>query len=274
MSLVEFTKMAASGNDFIVLNNLFDQTAVINGDFSRFAKKVCRRRFSIGADGVLVLLPSNKADLKMRIFNADGSEAEMCGNGIRCAALFAHRNGFERKMLEIDTIGGIQKAQVTANSVKFRMPDPKGFVKDISLKSAGKEYIVTFINTGVPHAVHFVKSLEKIDIKELGSAIRHHKRFKPNGTNVNFVEVINKDTLKVRTYERGVEDETLACGTGSAASAIVSALVKGTKRPVYVITRSGNILNVSFNTGKNKKVSELYLEGDASIVYQGRVEYV
>jgi len=274
MRVIEFTKMVASGNDFVIINNIVSKSAALKSGFSNFAKKVCRRKFSIGADGVLVLGPSSRADFKMRIFNADGSEAEMCGNGIRCAALLAHETVLAKRAISIETIAGIQKIQIKPNGIRINMPGPTNLLFDVNLALDGENYKVHHINTGVPHSVVFVKDIERVDVKALGAKIRYHKRFKPKGTNVNFVGVIDKKNIKIRTYERGVEDETLACGTGSVASAIMAALINNMNSPVSVHTRSGDILKVYFDIGKDNAITDVCLEGDAEAVYNGRIEYV
>ncbi|MFA5287701.1 MAG: diaminopimelate epimerase, partial [Candidatus Omnitrophota bacterium] len=213
MKKIKFTKMVASGNDFVVVEN---------NELS--AKSVCDRKFGIGADGLLVLGKSRSADIKMRIFNADGSEAEMCGNGARCTAFFAVHQLACSKKVSIETKAGIIKAEVNKDIVRIKLTEPKGLNLDIPIKINGRLLRVNFINTGVPHAVIFVSGIDKIDVDNIGRAVRYHKRFSPAGTNVNFVEVLGKDAIRIRTYERGVEGETLACGTGSTAAALVFAL--------------------------------------------------
>lgn len=257
MRIVKFTKMVASGNDFIVIDN--DKLPV---------KLACDRKFGIGADGVLVLGKSRIADVKMRIFNADGSEAEMCGNGARCTALFAARNASGPKKLSIETKAGIINAEVRRDIVKIRLTEPKNIEFNIPVKINGRILRVNFINTGVPHAVIFVSGIEKIDVDNIGRQVRYHKRFFPKGTNVNFVEVLDQGLIRIRTYERGVEGETLACGTGSTASALIFALINCVDNMIKVKTESTEVLKVYFNKEKNK-LSDVWLEGKARIVYKG-----
>ncbi|MDD5465480.1 MAG: diaminopimelate epimerase [Candidatus Omnitrophica bacterium] len=257
MRKFNFTKMVASGNDFIVIK---DKPA---GNLSALAKKLCDRRFGIGADGLLILEKSKKADLRMRVFNADGSEAEMCGNGARCAALFS---GNKRSRLL--TCAGIVNARVEGRRVKVRITEPKGIKLDIPIKVNGRQIKVNFINTGVPHTVVFVNGINAIDVRQIGASIRNHPKFRPAGTNVDFVEVEGANTIRIRTYERGVEDETLACGTGSAASALIFALKNNLDGLVKVETQSGEVLKVYFQR-VNCKFSDVWLEGSARIVYKG-----
>ncbi len=219
---IKFYKMAASGNDFIVIDNrdhLIKKPAALT-------KQLCERRLSIGADGVLLLESSKKCDIKMRIFNADGSEAEMCGNGSRCAALYCHEILDFDVALTMETLAGVIDATIAKENVKVKLPDPKDFRDLAPIEVQDGIYYFYFINTSVPHVVIFEETIDDFPVVSVGREIRHHTHFQPKGTNVNFVEVIDKETIAVRTYERGVEDETLACGTGSTASAIVSVLIK------------------------------------------------
>ncbi|MDD5476586.1 MAG: diaminopimelate epimerase [Candidatus Omnitrophica bacterium] len=257
MRKFNFIKMVASGNDFIVIK---DKPA---GNLSALAKALCDRRFGIGADGLLILEKSRKADIRMKIFNADGSEAEMCGNGARCAALFSGK-----KKSRLVTCAGVINAQVYGERVKVQITDPKGIKLDIPIKINGRVIKASFINTGVPHTVVFVNGINDIDVRQIGGSIRNHVKFRPAGTNVNFVEVKGANTIRVRTYERGVEDETLACGTGSVACALIFALKNNLDNLVKVETQSGEILKVYFQK-VNSKFSNIWLEGSARIVYKG-----
>ena len=273
MPKIDFTKVVGSGNDFIVIDNRSLDAEKTVKDLSSFAVYVCRRKLSIGADGLLVLGRADKADFRMRIFNPDGSEASMCGNGARCASSYAVAEGWCAKSLKIETGAGIVEADVNGSNVKLKMTDPHHITldKDIGIeKSLLKTH---FIDTGVPHVVHFTERLDNYPVREIGAQIRNHKAFSPGGANANFVKVLGENKIKVRTYERGVEDETLACGTGSVAAAIISHLVNGTKPPVKVLTASGDVLTVYFNVLANK-VSNVYLEGEAKIVFKGGIEYV
>ena len=253
----KFTKMVGSGNDFIII------TGAPSGNLPKLAKILCDRRFGIGADGVLLLDKCKDADLSMRIFNADGSEAQMCGNGARCAAFF---NG--RPKTRLCTAAGVINAEVCGNQVKIQLTTPKDINLDIPLKVNSRLLKVNFINTGVPHVVIFVKGIDDINVKDIGSNIRHHQKFSPRGTNVNFVQVKGKDLIQIRTYERGVEDETLACGTGSTAAALIFALKNNLEDLIKVKTQSGEILKVYFQK-EDGEFRKVWLAGSARIVYKG-----
>ncbi len=257
MNKIYFTKMVGSGNDFIVIKGK------PCGNLSKLAKLLCDRKFGIGADGLLLVDQRKNADLVMRIFNADGSEAEMCGNGARCAALF---NG--KRKVRLYARAGIINTEVLGNMVRIQLTDPKQIKLDIPLKVNSRPIKVNFINTGVPHVVIFVNGIEGINVAQIGRNIRYHKKFAPAGTNVNFVEVIDNNLIRIRTYERGVEGETLACGTGSTAAALIFALKKNLNKLVKVKTQSGEILKIYFKKDKNK-FKNVWLEGSARIVYKG-----
>lgn len=276
MKKIEFAKLQASGNDFILIDVRGSRFKVQGSRLRELAKRYCERKFGVGADGLLVVEPSKKASFKMRIFNADGSEAEMCGNGARCVALWI-ASLQRKKNLKFDTIAGMIEAKVDKEGVRIKLTDPVDLRMDFALTVLGRTIRVNFINSGVPHAVVFVEGLEKIDIEKIGRAIRFHSKFAPAGTNVNFVEALEKDSIALRTYERGVEAETLACGTGSVASAIISlvkqqglAVKKKRSYKVKVLTRSGEILRVYFDV-KDSKISNVWLEGKAYLVYKGEL---
>lgn len=280
MRKVNFTKMVASGNDFVVIE-VSPQTTVHRPQ--NLSMKICDRKFGAGADGMLLLEKSKTAGLRMRIFNADGSEARMCGNGARCAALYIRskvpatkRGGSakvrggkgQRSKVKIKTKAGMIDSEIKGSNVLIKLTEPKGIRLDIPVKINNRSLKVNFINTGVPHTVIFVEGIEGIDVSGLGRAIRYHRQFAPAGTNVDFVQVEAVDTIRVRTYERGVEDETLACGTGSVASALVYALKSGVHPKINVRTAGGETLKVYFERcGNNFK--NVWLEGLARIVYTG-----
>jgi len=255
---IKFTKMVASGNDFVVVESLPE------GSFlKKLAIEACDRKFGIGADGLLILSKAGSGAIRMRIFNSDGSEAQMCGNGARCAALYTGK-----KNIKIKTLAGIIAAEVNTGSVKIKLTKPKAAELDIPLKVNGRGLSVNFINTGVPHAVVFVEGIAKINVREIGRQVRNNKKFFPAGTNVDFIEVLSKNEVRIRTYERGVEDETLACGTGSVAAALIFALKTGALNKVNMCTESGEILRVYFKKDESG-FSEVWLEGKAKIVYRG-----
>ena len=267
MTQVLFVKMAAAGNDFIVIDN---RKGILKKGLPGLAKKLCDRKFSVGGDGILLLEKSRKAHIRMRIFNPDGSEADMCGNGVRCLAKFAAKNKIVKNHHRIETGAGIIEAEVKGDVVKAHLTDPKDFQAGVRLDVNGRHEELYFINTGVPHVVLFEPSLEEISVRERGRQIRTHRRFAPRGTNVNFVKVGKNNSIDVRTYERGVEDETQACGTGSTASALVSARLKGLVSPVKVHTTGGEVLKVYFKNGAGSW-KNVYLEGPVRENFEGRV---
>lgn len=263
--LLRFTKMCGSGNDFIMIDNRNDR----HPDRAGLARRLCGRSISAGADGVIFLERGMEEHvLRMRIFNSDGSEPEMCGNGARCFAAYAHRQGFvEGGNLVFETgAGTVSAAVIKDEEVRLKMSEPSGLKLGIKLNAGGGECVLNSINTGVPHAVIFTDDLEKADVAGLGREIREHDSFKPAGTNVNFVKVLSDKAIQVRTYERGVEAETLACGTGAAAAALISHVLGKVSPPVNVRT-SGGELKLAFKPGKEP--SEVHLQGDARVVYDG-----
>lgn len=275
MKDITFVKMVGSGNDFIVIDNVNYQLPITGYHLPEFVKEVCQRKQSIGADGVLLLEHSEVADLKMRVFNPDGSEVAMCGNGSRCVALFAYQNeiGSDGKII-IETRAGNIYAEVRQNNVRIKMSDPKGLRLNFNLNILGQMYRVSFIDTGVPHLVCIVQRVDECDVQEIGKAIRYHPEFQPEGTNADFVEMGDESHIRVRTYERGVEQETLACGTGAVAAAIISSYEKDKwslgAHKVTVDTRGGEALTVYF-TKTRDGINEVYLEGQARVVYRGKI---
>ena len=275
MKFLPFTKMVGAGNDFIVVENL-----PANIDLKKFTIQICARQTGLGADGVLVLEHSPKADYKMRIINSDGSEAEMCGNGARCMAAYIVRHRKEKKkQFSMETLAGLILAEAKNETAKVRLSEPNNYRPDIRLDVNGRPLHVSYIDSGVPHTIIFVDGLATIDVQSLGKLIRFHKHFQPRGTNVNFVEQIDADLIELRTYERGVEAETLACGTGAVASALIAYLhahseIKNKKGAfMKVKTKSGEILDVSFDL-REGKISNVWLKGSAKFIAQGEYSYV
>ena len=264
---VRFWKLEGAGNDFLGLDGRA-------GGFKLKRQQIadlCDRRRGVGADGVLVVeKPKVRgADFRMRYYNSDGGEAEMCGNGARCFALLARAvSGRKGNVLRIQTQAGLVTLQSRGQEVQVSMTDSTKLRLGRKLVVAGRKLAVDFLNTGVPHAVLFVRSVRSIDVAKQGRAIRYHSAFAPSGTNVNFVEIGRGNRIHVRTYERGVEGETLACGTGVVASSILSNLRRGLRSPILVTTRGGDHLRVGFSmvNGQARKVT---LQGPARIVYTG-----
>ncbi|MBI5575142.1 MAG: diaminopimelate epimerase [Deltaproteobacteria bacterium] len=257
---IPFSKLNGSGNDFLVIDN---RDGIMRGiDLTAFVPKVCDRSRSLGADGVICIEKSRRADFRWRFFNADGSRAEMCGNGGRCAARFAVERKIAGESLSFETDAGLVRADVSGRRVKLQMTKPHGLALSQRLTLGGKKIEYSFLDTGVPHAVLFVPELEKIDLMGTGRGVRTHRAFAPRGTNVNFVQV-KKGEVRVRTYERGVEGETLACGTGAVATGILCALHGRATPPVPVHTRGGEVLTIHFDAEK-EGFGEVCLEGDTS----------
>ncbi len=267
MKAIPFVKASGAGNDFIIIDN---RQNILPLEVNEFVKNICRPKISIGADGVLLLENSSRADFKMRYFNADGSEAEMCGNGGRCIASYAFLMGIAKRKMAFETLAGIHQAEVAGNSVKLKMLDPAHVQLSFMLSLDDQEYGVNFVNTGVSHVVMLVSDVKNVDVRELGSKIRYHRKFSPEGTNVNFVQIGDQKNLYLRTYERGVEDETLACGTGAVAAASIMALLGKVKPPVNVHTQGGGILKVYFDFS-GSQITNVFLEGEAKIIYEGKL---
>jgi diaminopimelate epimerase len=264
MELLQFYKMSASGNDFILIDNREGIVDRIFPDVKELAVKACRRRLSVGADGMILMEKAQGVDFAWRFYNADGSEAEMCGNGGRCAARFAFENGIAGRQMAFQTLAGVMKAEIMESHVKLQLTTPVDLKLDYAVPLENNELFVSSVNTGVPHVILLVDDVERTPVEELGSVLRYHKAFSPQGTNVDFVEVVDRQNIKLRTYERGVEGETLACGTGAVAAAVVLSRKGITDNVVNLLTRGGETLRVSAG-------DEVYLEGDARIIYIGRL---
>lgn len=255
-------KISGSGNDFVLFNNL---TARIKNR-RNLAITVCRYKYGIGADGAIFLEKSKKADFRMRIFNPDGSEAEMCGNGLRCLIRFIHEQKISRKKsFLIETGAGIYKANLEYPDVSISMFLVKKPEFNVTVDIDGEVINAHLLNTGVPHAVILVEDVEKIDVRKYGPLIRYHKKFQPAGTNVDWLQVIDRHHGRVRTYERGVEDETLACGTGIVASVLCGAMLEKFTSPVEIIARSGEKLCVSFSSD----FGEIFFKGSTKVIFEG-----
>ncbi|MBN1445430.1 MAG: diaminopimelate epimerase [Candidatus Omnitrophica bacterium] len=259
---MDFLKITGSGNDFVVIDNR--KNAVKKR--KQAAVALCGRKFGVGADGLLLLENSKKADFRMRVFNPDGSEAEMCGNGLRCILRFAAECGIVRKnAMRVETGAGVLEGAVKGRTVKAQLSVGGKPVTGLTIPLESGEITGHFINTGVPHTVIVTDELNGIRVNELGPFIRNHRMFHPKGTNVDWIEVKGKHSIGIRTYERGVEGETLSCGTGSAAGAIISFLLGKTVPPVKVTARSGEILTVYFDSS----LSKIHLEGNIFISFKG-----
>ena len=268
LTVVHFTKMDGAGNDFILIDN---RAGDVDLDRTQIAR-LCDRHRGIGADGILLLeKASNHADFRMRYFNADGGEAEMCGNGARCFARFANKVAAQKEEISFETPAGVISAKLAGDLVTLQMTEPTDLKLDIKLAVADEKETAHFINSGVPHVVIPVSKLNDVDVQAAGSAIRHHKMFSPKGTNVNFVEKRGPNQIAVRTYERGVEAETLACGTGIVASALIFAATENAATPITVIARGGDELRVGFEKS-DTAFRNVTLTGPAEFVFEGSIE--
>jgi len=270
---IHFYKMSGAGNDFILIDN---RDGLIDADHCQeLIRHICRRKLSVGADGVILIENDPEVDFRWRFFNADASEAEMCGNGARCAVRYAYLTGIvEKKQMAFRTLAGIIRGDLSGNRVKVQMIPPRNLQTDLKLKVDNRLFRLDFINTGVPHAVWLADSaqeLESIDVLQWGKVIRFHPTFQPAGANVNFVYIGDSHHLAIRTYERGVEGETLACGTGSVAACLTCAVCNRLQSPVEVKTRGGEVLTVYFEIIDSKqnrtniKFTEVYLEGEVKV---------
>ncbi len=267
---INFIKAEGAGNDFIIVDS---ENLPEGVDLSKLAKALCERKKSIGADGFLIYDKSKDCDFKMRIFNPDGQEVSMCGNGARCIALYSHKKRAQKNKFCIETKAGPVEAQINSDIPKLKMTSPKDIKLDFDLQLKNEKLTVSFIDTGVPHVVYFVDNLESMDVENVGREIRYHKEFQPEGTNANFVKIIDDRTLHLRTYERGVEEETLACGTGAVASALIASKLKKSISPIDVKVKSNDVLRVYFDI-EGSFFKNVYLEGKCRLVYEGRVNYV
>ena len=265
---IPFYKIQGSGNDFILMDN---RRNILKGmDLRKLAMKVCDRHYSVGADGLIVIVTSKKADFKWRFFNADGSEAEMCGNGARCAARFAHIRKIAKKDMTFETLAGTIHGQVKKDTVTVQLTGAAGLRMNIAVPLDSGQRMGHFLNTGVPHVVYLSKDIDHEDIGRTGRATRYHDLFKPAGTNVNFVQIEGRHRIRIRTYERGVEGETLACGTGSVAAALVAGSLGAVFSPVEVVTWGGEKLVVSFERTENE-FTRIHLEGRAEVICEGNL---
>jgi diaminopimelate epimerase len=266
--MLRFTKMNGAGNDFVMLDNRGGELRLGAHQIAQ----ICDRHRGVGADGILVLEPAaNGADFRMRYYNADGGEAEMCGNGARCFARYASRVAGPMEKLSFETPAGVIGAELQGDLVRLEMSEPKDFQLGMTIPLADRQVAAHFVNSGVPHVVVPVDDLDNVDVRGLGSAIRRHDLFAPKGANVNFLKEGGPRQIAIRTYERGVEDETLACGTGVVASALVFAAVKNVDGPVGVLVRGGSELQVGFRK-EGDQFRNVTLTGPAEFVFEGTID--
>ncbi|MEZ5384641.1 MAG: diaminopimelate epimerase [Prosthecobacter sp.] len=267
---LNFTKMNGAGNDFVMLDNRDRSLALTKEQI----EKLCDRHRGIGADGLLCVEPATEGgDFKMRYYNADGGEAEMCGNGARCFGRFVnHLHDNKLTKIAFETLAGMISAEFEGDQVRINMSAPHDLKLKQHLNVAGAGLTVHSINTGVPHAVVFVDDLGDVPVCEWGAGLRYHDTFKPKGTNANFATVLAPGNIAIRTYERGVEDETLACGTGMVACALIHHELTGACSPISVLVKGGDTLQVGFEEPSKSVYTNVTLFGPADFVFQGTVQ--
>ncbi len=257
--LLHFYKYQGTGNDFIMVDDRSETFPVS----TQLIAQLCHRRFGIGADGLILLRSEPGHDFRMVYFNADGAEGSMCGNGGRCTVRFAHDLGVFQELASFMAVDGVHEAMATPQDIRLKMG---------SVREGEKHETYDFMNTGSPHYVAYVDDVDKTDVVTIGRAVRYGETYGPQGgTNVNFVQVQAPNFLKVRTYERGVEDETYSCGTGVTACALSSQAHFGWESPVHVATVGGD-LQVEFRVVTPGHYDDIYLIGPAVRVFEGSVE--
>jgi diaminopimelate epimerase len=265
---IPFWKMSGAGNDFIILDNRERQLRSVRRDF---IKRICCRKLSVGADGVGIISESNKADFKARFYNSDGSLSRFCGNGNRCVSRYAYLNGIAGIEMSFEADDGIHAAKINRESVSISVPDVKEYDSGFEIRKGRRVYRGSLINVGVPHFVTETPDLEKIDIAQEGSFLRFHRVFSAEGANVDFIQCESHHSIKIRTYERGVERETLACGSGCVAAALYASRQKDRTSPLFLLTRPSLLLKVSFQVaGPGWK--DIFLEGDARVIFKGMLD--
>jgi diaminopimelate epimerase len=267
--ILDFVKMNGAGNDFILVDNRDGRVCLTPQQVTR----LCHRQRGIGADGLMLLVPakSGRADWAWDFFNSDGSVAEMCGNGARCFGRYIQQLTGVTGRTSFETVAGVISAVFRGDRVQVNLTAPKDLRPHQQISTQAGPLTVHSLNTGVPHAVVFVPEADQAMVLPLGAELRHHAAFAPRGTNVNFVQVLGPGSIRVRTYERGVEGETLACGTGVTASALIASRLHGFVSPVHVRVQGGDDLEVAFEV-EGDGFSDVRLTGPAEFVFTGRVE--
>ncbi|MDA0989432.1 MAG: diaminopimelate epimerase [Verrucomicrobia bacterium] len=266
---IPFWKMQGAGNDFVLVD---DRNQSFPAQETDWLRQIGSRRLGVGCEGIILIQPSREADFRMRFFNPDGSEVDMCGNGARCVARLAHEIGAAQSSMSIETQAGRLRADVKGHTVRLGMTNPFDWNMEGLVTVADASLAYASVNSGVPHVVVGVDDLDGTDVVGLGRAIRRHVDFAPQGTNANFIAITGPHSLRIRTYERGVEDETLACGTGIVASALIAARQGDVAAPVKVLAKSGDTLIVDFRL-TDTGAENVTLEGPAEHVFRGTLEY-
>jgi diaminopimelate epimerase len=260
-----FAKYVGCGNDFVIIDDREHRFPTTN---RAAISSICHRQCGIGADGLILLQNAHDADFRMRIFNADGSEAEMCGNGIRTLMAFIVAENLAHTSCLIDTKAGKKRVYAAAELFAVDMGPPSAIQWDIDVPFEGQKLDVHFLNTGVPHAVLLTSDVANFDLDRTGRHVRNHRLFQPHGTNFNAVAIAEDGKVWNRTYERGVEAETLACGTGCVAAALVASYKQGLKSPISVVTKSGQELQVSF-ARQGATFEKVTMLGPANKTFEG-----
>ncbi len=264
---ITFWKATGAGNDFVLVDN---RSLTLKADPATLAPTLCSRHFGVGADGLILLEPSSSADFLMRYYNADGSTGGMCGNGGRCAARLAFHLGVGGRFMRMEALEYVYAAEILQDTVKLAMKDVSGIRVEEKIRIGSTVRKVWYLDTGAPHAVVFADGLESVNVEGLGKKIRHHEAFAPGGANADFVEIEGASALSLRTYERGVESETMACGTGAIAAAVVAEYCREVEPPVSVRVKSGETLIVNFSR-EGSTITSISLEGPASILFKGKL---
>jgi diaminopimelate epimerase len=268
--MLRFTKMNGAGNDFVLIDN---RDGAYNFSPQQIAF-LCDRHRGVGADGVLFAeRPTGKAGFRMRYFNSDGGEADMCGNGARCFARFLNKIAGPFSKICFETLAGMIQADLEGELVTLAMSSPHHMVLSRTLEIGGLKVLAHSIHTGVPHVVTFVDDLESTPVQQWGAQIRYHQAFQPDGTNANFVKELEPGKIAIRTYERGVEAETLACGTGVTASGLIYAALNDAPSPAHILVRGGDWLEVGFQKAE-KSFEFVTLKGPADFAFEGSIEIV
>lgn len=266
---IAFWKMHGAANDFILVD---DRQLTFPSADKEWLASVAARRTGVGCEGIILIQPSAQADFRMRFFNPDGSEVDMCGNGARCVARLAYDIGVAPARMRFETEAGMISAEMVGDRVRLGMTAPKDWKLNATLVLADGTRSYGFVNSGVPHVVMEADDLDKVDVARVGAAIRYHQDFAPKGTNANFIKVTGPDSLRIRTYERGVEAETLACGTGMVAAGLVAGRMGRVKPPVKITCASGDVIEVNYKLAGETAVDVTML-GPAAYVFTGQLEY-
>jgi len=270
-----FAKMSGAGNTFVLIDNRNGavEAALKAADLSLdgFVIRMCSPLYGVGSDGLILLEPSDRYDFAWRFYNADGSSADMCGNGARCAARYAALVGLAGEAAAFETGAGVVRAETHGTGVRVALTPPGPVGPPLPLKLGDSAFTGYAIDTGVPHLVIPVPQVSRVDVEALGPEARHDPRFKPEGTNVDFVSVLEGGGLRVRTFERGVEGETMACGTGVTAAALVMAQLGRASPPVTVVPLSGEALVVDF-TRAGDAFGDVTIDGPARVLFRGEID--